>query len=456
MVPRDVIAVGLLLLASFSARAEDVLILKNGREARGQIVEETEDKIRLRMGSGSMWYPRSALKEIQRDEEDAAPAKDAEKATYSRDEQGLLYRDGVRVGTRTLHVVERADHIQFEEQLDFLGKDDEKPRTVRVVERCDRQFQPLFLQLREIVGEESRRLIEARVTDGQIVRNAMIEGRRELATSPVATGGRFPMAAREHFFREHEAMGGKLSILLFDINSGRFVHATYEDRGPKRVESTEGALNPEVFDVRVIERRRGSTVEREWLSDDRATRLSELDGESLRYVPAPPPVVDRVRKGDPAEAGSDAAARTRHLDTEHGFAIGKPDPSWKFERPDVEGAGALIVVHSEQLSASVDVLQDPVKREKLTAEGAAESLQRVCRAASSEFRVVEEHYVEGPYGREYVMVASAVTKGERTRTLARVVVKGDRAWRLLAACPERWFDLCKPDFEKVLKSFELL
>jgi hypothetical protein len=97
-----------------------------------------------------------------------------------------------------------------------------------------------------------------------------------------------------------------------------------------------------------------------------------------------------------------------------------------------------------------------VRREKLTAEAAAESLQRVCRAASSEFRVIEERYEDGPHGREYWMVASAVTKGERTRSVARLVVKGDRAWRLLAACPERWFDFCKPDFERVLKSFELL
>ena len=39
------------------------------------------------------------------------------------------------------------------------------------------------------------------------------------------------------------------------------------------------------------------------------------------------------------------------------------------------------------------------------------------------------------------------------KTLARVLVKNGRVYRLLAACPEGAFDALRPDFEKILDSF---
>ena len=49
----------------------------------------------------------------------------------------------------------------------------------------------------------------------------------------------------------------------------------------------------------------------------------------------------------------------------------------------------------------------------------------------------------------------AVLRGEKTRTLARVMVKGGRVWRLLAACPEGAFAALRPDLEKILDSFRV-
>ena len=101
----------------------------------------------------------------------------------------------------------------------------------------------------------------------------------------------------------------------------------------------------------------------------------------------------------------------------------------------------------------MDVLRDLAAPPDATVERAAESLQRLCRSIAEDFRVVKDGYVgEGP-SRFYWLEATATTKGEKTRTLARVMVRKGKVYRLLAACPEGAFEGVKPDFEKILGSF---
>jgi hypothetical protein len=148
-------------------------------------------------------------------------------------------------------------------------------------------------------------------------------------------------------------------------------------------------------------------------------------------------------------------AALRHGNAKEGWSLGKPDPSWVFSEPDVEGGGALASVRQQALSASVDLFRDPAAQEGVTIEQAAEALQRLCRSVAPDFRPVSERYGEGDLGRDYWLEATATTKGEKTRTLARVVIRDDRVYRLLAACPEQWFDLCRADFERILNSLLL-
>ena len=49
-----------------SALAEDVIVLTSGRELRGEVVEETEDRVKVKITGGSVWYPRSRIQEIRR------------------------------------------------------------------------------------------------------------------------------------------------------------------------------------------------------------------------------------------------------------------------------------------------------------------------------------------------------------------------------------------------------
>jgi len=222
------------------------------------------------------------------------------------------------------------------------------------------------------------------------------------------------------------------------------------ERRPVRVDGKS-------LEVRVVERRRAGRPEREWIAADLAAAMSELDGEFLRALSTTKGAVERLRQGDTERVtGADSAARTRYVDPERGFQIRKPDPSWTFELPAVRGTGAVLVVRNELSFASVDVMTDPTAREGTTAESAAQALQRVCRTVSPDFAVTREGWLERGGLRVWWMEASATTKGEPTRTLARVVVREGKVWRLLAACPAGGFDVLRADFDAILDSFELL
>src|SRR5262245_33272181 len=105
---RTLLALVLLAAAASSAAAEDVLVLENGREARGRIVEETDSGVNLQIGGGTMFYPRRLIKEVRRGVAETKPAAQdpaAADASQAREEFTLLYRDGRRAGTRVVRAV---------------------------------------------------------------------------------------------------------------------------------------------------------------------------------------------------------------------------------------------------------------------------------------------------------------------------------------------------------------
>ena len=178
----------LLILAALaaSAHAEDVLVLTNGRKARGEIVEENDEQVRLKLAGGILTYPRSMIVEIVRD---AAPEPGAQAAPApavgDREEYGLLYRDGRRVGTRVLRFLQSSRHVQFEEERVFAAHGDVPERTVRILERCDKEFRPLLYQVRERSGDDAALLREARIAGGELELTSFEDG---IARLEVDTG----------------------------------------------------------------------------------------------------------------------------------------------------------------------------------------------------------------------------------------------------------------------------
>ena len=78
-----------------------------------------------------------------------------------------------------------------------------------------------------------------------------------------------------------------------------------------------------------------------------------------------------------------------------------------------------------------------------------------CVAIAPDFQVVNHGTIERDGTLVWWMEATATTKGEKTRTLARVVVKGGRVYRVLASCPEAAFASLRPELDSILDSFRV-
>ncbi len=446
-------AAALLLWPAAHASAEDVLVLTNGREARGKIVEETDAGVKLDVGAGRMTYPRSLIREIRRGssgEKTPTPVAPPTVAEDARDDFALLYDDGRRVGTRSLRTAKTPGGFRFEEEV-VLFDDKGAPSTqIHAAENCDAEFLPVSFQIRETRGGAEHTMSTGEIRGGRLYLTIVKDGDKTLRDAALpALDARFPLAARELFLRRSVQLGGKLDAKVYDAKDDLWRRTTYVESGGKPIEEGGRALT-----VRVVTRTRGDVVEREWLDERLGLHMAEMNGERLRAIGSSKDVVGRVKQGgDERALGAASAPCTRYVDAEGGWRIGKPDPSWTFEAPAVAGGGALLSVRNGPLFATIDVFKDPAAPPDDTLERAAESLQRTCRAVAPDFKAAQDGYVgEGP-ARFYWLVATATTKGEKTKTLARVLVRKTGTYRVLAACPEGAFDLLRPDLEKIVASF---
>lgn len=447
-------ALGIVLLAASSAAAEDVVLLENGREIRGTVVEDEPGHVKVDLGFGTMTFRRSQVREVRRAKADpaAGPAEPGASSDLAarRVESAVLYVKGERRGTRSFRAVSLPDGWSFHEEVRLFDAKGGIAREVRTDERADLQLRPMSFRVRETDGVAEHRTVTGEVVAGLLHLSLWKDGLRSRSDVPLPEDARFPFAARELFLRDAKALGGKLDLQVWDTRDGALRAFRYREGGarPLRMEGQS-------VDARLVLRWRGEVAEREWLGPDGTSAVAEVDGADTVAIAATRAAVERLRTGD-AEAvtGPDSAARTTYADKVRGFRIGKPDPTWTFEKPPA-GAATLLVVANEPLFASVDVMLDPAATARTKTTDAAEALQRACRLAAPDFRIVRDGYDDHEGVTVYRMEATATTKGERTRTLGRVMVKDGRAWRLLAACPEKVFEALRPDLEKVLDSFHV-
>ncbi len=425
------------------ARADDVLVLSTGREVRGEIVEENDTQVKVRIDGGALWYPRSRIVEIRRD---VAEGEDAGTADQAREESAVLYADGERAGARTLRYLPRGGGHQWEESVVFLGSDGMPQLEVRTLERSDRAFHPELFQVQETTRDGRTRLVRGEVVGSRLEIEVTVDGETSKTVTDVRPGARFPFAAREEFVRAGKT-AAPTEGEVFDVRDRRWRPTSYRNAGERVVGEGEAGVT-----VRVIERRRGELLEFEWVGPDGRSRLSDLNGPALRALAAPASVVAAVAGGEPDRVtGSDSAARTRYADVAEPFEIRKPDPTWLFEEPRVGGGATLVTVRNRALAATVDVLRDRTAPEGVTLDRAADALERVLAAHAVDLRVVQRG--RAPDGSYAWVEAQATTKGERTHTLAHVRVVDGRVYRLLAACPEERWELVRPELERILLSF---
>lgn len=448
--------IALVLAALVStALAEDVLVLENGREARGRIVDESESGVNLEIGGGTMFYPKRLIKEVRRgvaDNKAAATAAGADPvpdASQVREEFSLLYRDGRRAGTRVVRAVKTQTGYRFEEETMLLDDAGAPREEQRITEYADAEFRPLTMQVRRSGKDLDATLVAAEVRGGRVFVTTTQKGDKKQRDEAVPDGGRFPFGAREKFLRESKSIGGRLAAPVLDAKSMTWLATVYAEDGRKLL-LEKGAT----ADLRVVLRKSGEVTEHEWVDDQFRAHMSELEGEVLRAMACDGDAVTRVRKGDTERVtGPDSSAKTRYVDAAEGWQIGKPDPSWTFEAPATKTGGTLLSIRNTPLFASVDVLCDGAAARDMTPERAAETLKRVCRSIAPDFAVVSEGWRGEGAARVYWCEATATTKGEKTRTLANVLIRKGRVYRLLAACPDGAYVAAKPEFEKILASF---
>ena len=441
-------------VAASSALADDVLVLENGREAHGRIVEESDAGVSLEIGGGTMFYARRLIKEVRRGSPETKPAaakQDAADASQVREECSLLYRDGRRAGTRVVRTMKTLTGFKFEEEV-VLFDDAGAPKTeVRLTEHADAEYKPLSMQVRRATKDGDATLVAAEVRGGRVFVTTTQKGERKQRDEAVPDGGRFPFAAREKFLRDGKALGGRLAAPVLDARTMTWLATVYSDEGSKLL-LERGAT----ADLRVLTRKSGEVTEHEWVDDECRAHMCELDGEALRALLCDADALARVRRGDTERVtGPDSAARTRYVDAAEGWQIGKPDPSWTFEAPSSKSGGTLLSIRNTPLFAAVDVLCDGSAGREMTPERAAEAMKRVCRSIAPDFAVVAEGWRGEGAARVYWCEATATTKGEKTRTLANVLVRKGRVYRLLAACPDGAYVAAKPEFEKILASFSV-
>jgi len=441
-----------------SIAAEDVIVLKSGRELRGVVIDETDERVRVRIEGGSLWYPRDRIREIRRD----VDADTAAAADQARTEHFLLYSDGRRVGTRVLRYTPRKNGHQWESHVVFLGEHGMPVLDLRTIERSDRDYRPVLFQIQETPTDAIPRLIRGEVIGSRLEIGVTAAGETEKTLMDVKPGARFPLAAQAEFSKTladvdqagPDDVGSATAtkpVPVFLPYIRRWRQVTFRNAGSRVVEAAGAGLR-----VRLIERRCDALREMVWVDSRGNTRLADINGASLRALAAPVSVVVAVAGGEPDRVtGTDSAARTVFRDPVLGFSIRKPDPSWLFEEPASAGGAALLVVRNRPMSASIDVIRDEAPSAGVTLKQAGAALERLLRAHSRDLEVVRQGIRKGGDGAYYELEVRATTKGERTATLAHVYVSDRGVYRLLAACPAARFDLVRDELEEVLLSFRI-
>src|SRR6185295_5221661 len=103
-------------------------------------------------------------------------------------------------------------------------------------EKCDPDFNPQSFQVRETSGESEHRMVQGEVRGGRLYVTSVKRGEKTLRDDALPNpDSRFPFAARELFLRETKALGGKLSMKVFDLKDELWRTTSYAEGGDKPV-----------------------------------------------------------------------------------------------------------------------------------------------------------------------------------------------------------------------------
>jgi hypothetical protein len=446
------LAAALCLLAVASV-AGDRIVLTNGREVRGRIVEETDEKVvvELAMG-GRMEFARSRVKEIVRDaapEESGADEPEDRSGELTTEATFLVYGPERRLrGWRRTREYRRGEERLFESVTAFLEDGDEPAVRVHVVEVAGPDLSPRAFTYRENVEGKPEFLRRGEVSGTSMRVSEARLGDVKARSIPFPSGTSFPAAARAAALARRGELRGEVETAVFDPVSGDFETIVWSYGEPETVEHDGRPV-----EVTVLRSRRGRILSEERIGPDGRTVTAELNGPSLVAVAVPPERVDRLERGEEPEGREAEEIENRRADLEAGFAVRKPGPRWTFERG--EGMRRLTIKNLDRF-AYVDILRDTSLPRGTLLETFALNLERRLAAESEEYRKESDGFGTLGGERAYRLECTSRRKGERIRSLVVATIHEGRAWIVIAACPVDYFGEARKVFDEILESFEFL
>ncbi len=452
----------LILFATTVARAApDRVEFHNGSSLEGEVVSESDSEVALRSDGGIVTFPRSLVARIVRGEPASAghdgvggakvggatATPPAEGVLAVPEEWQILWSGERRVGWRRCLRRDDAAAVVLEEETAFLSPEGAVEVRTRVLEEASLDLRPRRFTYREDAGTGFTE-VRGRVEGSELVLEETVDGKervRRLATPP---GFRLPFAARAFVLREGESLPGGWKGTVYDPRAGRFEEQTLRIIGRERV-PWEGA----VVDVVVLLRTRDGLREEERVARRGTVLTAELNGPSLTAVGTSRERAEAVGAGKALDPSADELrARTTYVSEADGFRLRKPGIAWEFEegrqgsnpRVRIRDVGGLVFVEVSVEAADAD----------RSLAAAAAALEGRFRAGSAEFSRLEDGFDRFAGEPAYRLLCDARVKGDRVRTLARVVLRGGKVWTLTGSCPVSAWEEVRPHLERILDGFE--
>jgi hypothetical protein len=460
-------AAGLLLVAVAPfARADDVIVLKNGARVEGKVVDDDGETVTIEKtlagGRTRIAVPWSSIFELHKDEKATATSKAPLSNAAVRDEWWLLKSGGRIVGTRHLilsrHLGECGKGWRLEEQVALFAASPRVPAVhVQRLEEVDDLFLPRLLHYREVgegassFGVESYEVIHTGpVKDGvwrmsEHGRGAERSGERAVA---VPAGARGPLGTREWLLRAPRTPGLAEHAVLDPREAAvRRVRAGFSAVGSGAGDGREDVLRVEDGDLALETRCVGG----ECRSEDVAPGVTAVLSNERQAAAA---------ALDPT--GSGAGGNREVVIPQCGIALRLPGASWTAEvyplRPSEEERRVVAKLASDLHVADVRVEWEPkgVVQSPLPAEAPETALVARLRSVSPDVTVLDaRRAVDGVPGAWRVGLLGTVRE-ERVRTLALVAERGEGRVTMLASCQEAAWPDVRGALEAVLESFRWL
>lgn len=477
---RPAIAALALLLSLAAARADEV-VLRNGAILEGEVIEDTDDRVTLKMEGGRVTFDKKLVASIRKaplpvpapapaPAAGAAPAGTAPAGTAApgkpvptieslpgptppaAEDWCVLWSPEKRVGWLHSQARMSAAGSRFEVALNFLDPEGKVGETRRLYEETGPDLAPRTSFYME--SGPSRHLSRtATVTGGRVVVETVLDGEKSVVDHPLPGDFGTLLAVRARVLGGGASGPATWSGTIYDPREGRFERLTI--RLLRREKSSRDGTP---VDAVVIARERGGVAEEERVGPDGRLLFADLDGARLTAIGTTKERVAAFKAGAlPGEADEERRARTGFVSPEDGFRMLKPGASWQVVPADGPGAGRRVLIRDALGVVSVAVetrLLLPGEDPPPAALGAA--LVASLEEKLPGFERLADGYIVHAERPAFLLRALAVIDGDPVRLRVITFAHRGRAWTLTATAPRPHWDEALPHLERLLASFEWL